>query len=339
MKIPPDTYGGIELLVKLLCDDLVERGHEVTLFAPGDAKTRASLRPVCERNITDLMAEERVVYYESYANGAVADALRAQHEFDIIHFHIGGQWLPFGAVAETPTLFTLHTQPGFDDEWALSRYPQVPLAGISRYQINSIPTLKSRDVPVIYNGCDFDSFDPSFEPGKYLAFLGRMSHDKNPLGAIQIAAQAGMPIVLAGAAQQPKEQCYFQEKIKPLIDGTRVRYIGPVDHAQKNELLRHAAALLFPVQWAEPFGLVMIEAMACGTPVVARRLGSVGEVVDEGVTGFHADSAEALPALVDKARALDRAMVREQARTRFSYQHMVSDYLALYRGLIQRKSH
>ena len=334
MKIPPRTYGGIELLVKLLCDDLTARGHEVTLFAPGDAQTAAKLRPVCDENITDMMANDRVIYYETYVNGAVADVLQAQGDFDVIHFHVGNQWVPFGSLAKTPVLFTLHTQPNADDEWALARHPQVPVAGISRFQAQSIAALRSREVPVIYNGCDFDAFEPSFEPGKYLAFLGRMNHDKNPLDAIRIAEKIGMPIVLAGAAQQPQEQRYFEEKIKALIDGANVRYLGPVNHAQKNKLLREAAALLFPVQWAEPFGLVMIEAMACGTPVVAHNLGSISEVVEQGVTGFHADSIDEMSALVPKALALDRANVREQAKRRFCYQRMVEDYLKLYRSLL-----
>ena len=151
-----------------------------------------------------------------------------------------------------------------------------------------------REFPIVYNGCDFDAYEPSFEPGKYLAFLGRMSPEKNPLDAIRIAQAAGMPIVLAGQPQNRRKSRYFAEKIQPLIDGERVRWIGPVNHAQKNELLRNAAALLFPIQWDEPFGLVMIEAMACGTPVVAHRRGSVEEVVDNGVTGFHSSVIDGL---------------------------------------------
>lgn len=160
-----------------------------------------------------------------------------------------------------------------------------------------------------------------------------MSPDKNPLGAIRIAQSVDMPIVLAGQPQNGKEVQYFQEQIQPLIDGERVKWVGPVNPAQKSELLRHAAALVFPILWDEPFGLVMIEAMACGTPVIAHRRGSVSEVVNDGITGCHTAVIDAMPDLVPRALALDRRTVREHARGRFGYQRMVDDYLALYRQL------
>ena len=159
-----------------------------------------------------------------------------------------------------------------------------------------------------------------------------MSPEKNPLDAIRIAKAAGMPIVLAGRPQNANEDAYFRKNVEPLIDGTQVRWVGPVNHPQKVGLLRNAAALIFPIQWEEPFGLVMIEAMACGAPVVAVRRGSVGEVVDEGITGFTAASPDALGPLVAKACALDRRRVREQAQSRFGAEKMVDDYLALYRA-------
>jgi glycosyltransferase involved in cell wall biosynthesis len=332
-KVPPATYGGIELLVGLLCDELARRGHEVTLFATGDSHTSGSLRAICDENVLDGMARGTVANYEYYANAAVAEALRAAEDFDVIHFHIGNPWISMGALAKTPSLFTMHTQLGVDDEWILQKYPQVPVTAISRFQIRALPEELRKKIPVIYNGCDFDAFDPSFEPGSYLVFLGRLSHDKNPLDAIRIAKKAGMPIVLAGNAQSKKEVEYFEREILPLINGGDVKYIGLVSHAQKNKLLREAAALLFPVQWHEPFGLVMIEAMACGTPVIAHNLGSIAEVVDNGVTGFHADSIEAMSDLVAPALALDRKAVRAHAMNRFGYRRMVDDYEKIYASL------
>ncbi|MEI8341299.1 MAG: glycosyltransferase family 4 protein [Verrucomicrobiota bacterium] len=333
VNIPPGTYGGIELLIKLLADELVRLGHQVTLFATGEARTAAKLHPVCPEPIIEMMSKGAASNYEYYANACVVDALAAAQEFDILHFHIGNQWIPMGALSEKPVLFTLHTQPGGDDEWLIDRYPKVPLAAISECQARSIASRHPRTIPVVYNGCDFSGFDPSFAPGKYLAFLGRMSYDKNPLGAIQIARKAGMPLVLAGIPQSAKEERYFEQEIKPLIDGENVRYIGAVDHARKSSLLREASALLFPVQWEEPFGLVMIESMACGTPVIGHALGSIPEVVDEGITGFYSDSIETMHELVPRALALDRARVRRHALERFSYQRMVEDYLRLYESL------
>jgi glycosyltransferase involved in cell wall biosynthesis len=331
--VPPKTYGGVELVVHLLIEELVRQGHDVTLFGTGDSRTSARLEPVCERNIIDIMADDCALVYEAYANAAIARVLARAAGFDILHFHIGMHWAPFATLSQTPSLFTIHTFASCDDRWLARQLPQVTLTGISRYQAAQLAEGTDRKIPVVYNGCDFGAFRPSYEQGRYLAFLGRMSHDKNPLDAIRIARAAGMPIILAGQAQQKKEEAYFEKEIRPLIDGENVRYIGPVNHARKNELLRNAAALVFPVQWPEPFGLVMIEAMACGTPVLARALGSVPEVVDQGVTGFHAGEIDQMQGLLMATLALDRRGVRAQAEARFSYQRMVEGYLELYRGL------
>ena len=328
-KIPPVTYGGIELVIKLLIDELVKQGHEVTLFGTGDSETSANLRAITPKNVLDSMATGESASYEYYANASVTDALLASEEFDVIHFHIGNPFIPMSLLSSTPSVHTLHTFLIQDDEWVLRRYPSVPVAAISNYQVRSI----DRPIPVIYNGCDFDAYEPGLEPGKYLVFLGRMSYDKNPLDAIRVAKRLGMPILLAGKAQSAKEEKYFQEQIVPLLDNEAVRYVGLVNHEQKNELLKNASALLFPVQWEEPFGLVMIEAMACGTPVVAHNLGSVAEVVDQGVTGYYTDSMEELDALVLEALKLDRSEVRARAQMRFSSQRMAADYLRLYESL------
>jgi len=331
--IPPTTYGGVELVVHLLTEELVRQGHEVTLFGTGDSRTSAKLVTVCERNMLDTMAGTEATAYEPYANAAVARVLARAADCDVLHFHIGMHWVPFATLSRTPALFTIHTFASYDDRWLARNFPGVMLAGISRCQAAQVAEGTGREIPVVCNGCDFGAFRPRYEAGRYLAFLGRMSHDKNPLDAIRIARAAGMPIVLAGKAQQAKEEAYFEKEIQPLIDGEQVRYVGPVNHEQKNELLRNAAALVFPIQWAEPFGLVMIEAMACGTPVLARGLGSVAEVVDAGVTGYYAGEIEEMQALLPATLALDRRRVREEAEARFSCQRMVEGYVGLYRRL------
>jgi len=329
--IPPTTYGGIERMVHSLTEELVRLGHEVTLFGTGDSTTSARLEPVCERNMLGTMAATEASVYEAYANAAVARVLARAADFDVLHFHIGMQWLPFAPLVETPSLFTIHTLPSQDERWLARNFPSVALAGISRWQASQAAV--GREIPVVYNACDFGAFEPRFEPGRYLAFLGRMSYDKNPLDAIRIARAAGMPLILAGQAQQAREEAYFEAEIRPLIDGESVRYIGPVDHGRKSELLRNAAALLFPIQWEEPFGLVMIEAMACGTPVLAHGLGSVAEVVDAGVTGFHAPEIAGMLELLPATLALDRRRVRRHAEERFSIARMVQGYVDLYRKL------
>ena len=329
-KIPPDTYGGIELGVNLLVENLVQRGHDVTLFATADCKTSARLYPVIDENLLALMAKGSAYVGDYYINAAVAEAVRKAGEFDVLHFHPGIQTLPIAGHLPN-AIFTLHTAVNVDDLWAVNRYPAVQMVGISRYQARDIT---SPSLSIIYNACDFSRFTPSYEPGSYLAFLGRMAHEKNPVGAIALAKKMGMPLLMGGMPQNGKEQHYFDTQVVPLIDGKQIQHLGPVGHEAKNALLRGAAALLFPIQWAEPFGLVMIEAMACGTPVLATRLGSVAEVVDEGVTGYSvepADSVDALLPLLDKALKLDRERIRTHALSRFDVSRMVDDYEGLFR--------
>ena len=335
-RVPPGTYGGVELLMKLLIDELVARGHEVTLFATGDCVTDARLEAVCETNLYDMFARGAAYMYEYYTSAVMTDVLRKTSEFDVIHSHLSPAFLPLGALSATPVLWTLHTNIHRDDEWALGRYPGVEVAGISEHQMHAASLKLSREFPIIYNGCDFGAYTPSDDPGEYLAFLGRMSPAKNPRDAIRIAQAAGLPIVLAGQPQNATEEKYFAEEVKPLIDGEMVRWIGPVNHPQKNELLRRASALLFPIQWDEPFGLVMIEAMACGTPVVAHRRGSVAEVVDHGATGYSSSVIDAMAELVPEALKLNRAAVRAHAESRFGFQKMVDTYETLYRQLAAR---
>jgi glycosyltransferase involved in cell wall biosynthesis len=333
-RIPPTTYGGIELLMKLLIDELVARGHEVTLFSSGDCATSGKLHETVERNLTDRISDGEMYMFEYYANSTMAEVIREAKRFDIIHYHLSSAWIPLAGAAGVPGLFTMHTSPHLDDEWVMKRWPEVAVAGISECQMRAASLKLDRKFPIVYNGCDFSSYTPNFEPGKYLAFLGRLSVEKNPLGAIRIAQACGLPLVIAGQPQNQREAEYFKKELEPLIDGEQIRWIGPVNHAQKQELLRNASALVFPIQWEEPFGLVMIEAMACGTPVIAHRRGSVGEVVEDGVTGYSAASLDALPELVAPTLQLDRAAVRARAEARFGYRQMVDDYETLYRSLL-----
>jgi glycosyltransferase involved in cell wall biosynthesis len=336
MSVPPEKYGGAELMVSWLTEELVKRGHEVTLFASADSRTAAKLRPICERNITQAMALGEAYQYESYALSAFVESLKDAASFDVIHSHIGCAFIPIAELSKTPVLHTMHAALDLVDElWILKKYPNAPIAAISRSQV-ARPLQEGREnIRVIYHGCDFDQFKPSFAAGKYLAFISRMGPQKNPLGAIQVARKAGLPIVLAGKPQTHAEEVYFNEQVKPLFDGRNVIYRGEVNQTEKDDFLRNASALVFPVQWEEPFGLVMIEAMACGTPVVACRRGSVPEVVDPGKTGFYADSVDELAALVPSALRLNRRAVCEHARGCFNHFRMVDDYVEAFESLVQ----
>jgi glycosyltransferase involved in cell wall biosynthesis len=288
-------------------------------------------------SVSDAMTAGEAHEYIPYANALFTEALRGADSFDVIHCHLGYPFVPLGLLARTPVLHTLHTVPAPDDLWVLGHHPEVPVAAVSRHQARAIPSGRLREVRVVPHGIDFETYHGENAPGKYLAFLGRMGPQKSPLDAVRVGRAAGLPLVLAGKPQNAEEELYFAREVRPLIDGNAVRYAGPVNHAQKVELLRGAAALLFPIRGEEAFGLAMVEAMACGTPVIGYDTATVSEIIDPGVTGFFGRTPEELAGLVPRALALDRRAVREHARRRFSHTRMADDYVALYRELVPRE--
>jgi glycosyltransferase involved in cell wall biosynthesis len=335
-RVAPSTVGGVECIVHLLADEFVKRGHEVTVFTSSDSSTRARLVSLCPWNMIEAMARGRAWEYEYYETCNIAEALQGSDSFDVVHFHVGCYAIPLGTLSRSPVLHTLHNPITPDAIWLLERYSDVAVTAVSQRQISRIPDERRRRLQVIHNACDFDAYQFSPTRGQYLAFLGRMGPGKSPLDAIRIAHEARLPLVLAGAPLDDEEHAYFAEQIQPRIEGQKVVHIGAVDQRQKNSLLRDAAALLFPIQAEEAFGMVMIEAMACGTPVIALRKSSVDEVVDYAKTGFYADTVDELASLVPRALALDRSAVREQARRRFNHIRMADDYLAAYQTLQHR---
>ena len=331
-SVPPKLYGGTERVIAWLIDELVELGHEVTLFASGDSRTRATLVPAWPRALrlgrprSDPLAAQAALLEE---------VARRASAFDVLHCHV--DWLPLPVLSRlrVPFLTTTHGRldlPGLPA--VVERFPDAPFVSISHNQRASLES--ANWLGTVYHGLPADSLRPAYESGTYLAFLGRLSKDKGPEAAMRIARAAGIPLHMA--AKLPKdERGYFKRQLEPQIDGTEVRLTGEVNDQTKQAFLSGAAALLFPIDWPEPFGLVMIEAMACGTPVIAFRSGSVPEVVDHGITGFVVDGeAEAIEA-IGRLGELDRRQVRRRFEERFTSNRMAREYVRLYEQLAAAK--
>lgn len=324
--VPPKLYGGTERVVAHLSDALVELGHEVVLFASADARTRARLAPVRDRAIrldpaplkSDLAAHMSML----------AEVRRRAGEFDVIHFHTDMIHFPFFEDMAGRTLTTLHGRLDMKDlAEVYRRWPQYPLVSISNDQRRPLPLANWAGTVLHGLSAATYRFHPRSEG--YLAFLGRISPEKRPDRAIQLAVASGRRLRIAAKVDRADEQ-YFLEKIEPMLHHPLIEFVGEIGDAEKSAFLGGAEALLFPIDWPEPFGLVMIEAMACGAPVIAYACGSAPEVVEPGLTGFIADDdAEALAA-IDRLGELDRAAVRRRFEERFSATAMARRYLDLY---------
>ncbi|GAC1436860.1 MAG: glycosyltransferase family 4 protein [Solirubrobacteraceae bacterium] len=326
--VRPGSGDSIEQLVGLLCDGLVSRGHEVTLYATGDSVTSAQLRFLRDRGY-DEEEEEEVWDWQFSETMHAASAFANADEHDIIHAHDLHFALPFAGLVDVPVVETQHVDSSPEVRDAQRRSANVFLAAASEHQRDELGT--GLDVTVIPHGVDVAAFPFSSQVGEYLLFLGRMLPDKGPLEAIQLARGAGMPLMLAGPLVEDHDL-----GLDALPADDRVRYIGPVDHGQRGALLAGAAALLFPATYPEPFGLVMIEAMACGTPVLATAVGAVPEIVENGLTGFTAPTWEGLIDRVPAALGLDRKIIRSCAEQRFDTRRMVDDYEELYYRVTRR---
>jgi glycosyltransferase involved in cell wall biosynthesis len=327
-SVPPKLYGGTERVVAWLVDELVALGHEVSLFASGDSGTNGKLHKVWPRALR--LGRPRCDPASALSVLLEEVALQARH-FDVIHAHIDWLHLPLFSRLGIPFVTTAHGRldlPGLPE--VIRRFPQAPFVSISNNQRQ--PLGAANWCATIYHGLPADAFQPSYRPGAYLAFLGRLTAEKGPETAIRIARAAGVPLRIA--AKIPRgERGYFTERLSPQIDGEQVRLCGEVNDEAKQSFLSGAKALLFPINWPEPFGLVMIEAMACGTPVIAFRSGSVPEVVDEGVTGFVIENEEEAIQAVKRIGELDRRQVRAQFEKRFTAKRMAQQYLQAYQAL------
>ena len=327
--VPPSGYGGIEWVVSLLADGLVDAGHEVTLFASGDSHTKAELSYVFETAPSELIGRSLPELHH-----ALSCFTRAG-DFDVINDHAGPLSIALGGLVETPVVHTVHGplngEPGEVYAGLGQVAPDVGLISISLNQRKPRPELNWAGNCM--NALDLQLYPCKPHRGDYLLFLGRMSADKGAHRAIWVAKETGLPLKLAGKKQDPKEQTYFHELVEPHLHD-EIEYLGEVSHGEKVELLQNARVTLFPIDWEEPFGLVMIESMACGTPVVATRHGAVPEVIDDGVSGIVVDDYRQMPEAIERADELDPLECRRYVEERFGRERMVRDYVEVYEAAV-----
>jgi glycosyltransferase involved in cell wall biosynthesis len=331
--VPPRGYGGTERVVSYLTEELVARGHDVTLFASGDSVTAARLAPCCPQGLrlndrrSDPVALHLAMLLRVYERA---------REFDVIHCHTDYLGLPLTRLTDRPTVLTLHGRLDLLETHPVYRaFPEAALVSVSDAQ--RTPLTGVTWAATVHHGLPPDLFRFAPGPGRFLLFLGRISPEKRPDAAIRVAVAAGVPLRIA-AKVDPADRVYFEEVIRPLLGHPLVEFVGEVDDAGKQALLGEALALLFPVDWPEPFGLVMIEALASGTPVIARRRGSVPEVIEHGRTGFLCESEDEMVAAVARLDALCRADCREAFERRFTVGRMAADYLRVFAACRARTS-
>lgn len=327
-SVPPRLYGGTERVVGYLVDELVRQGHDVTLFATADSRTRAELVPIYPTGLREARCQDAAAPHVIM----IEEVARRAETFDLIHFHIGELHFPVSRRLSVPHVTTVHGRLDLPELVPLfEEFSDVPVVSISNAQRAPLP--HARWAGTVHHGLPLDlhAFHPG--PGDYLAFLGRVSPEKRADRAIAIATACGWPLKIA-AKVDPADKEYFEREIRPLLDNPLVEFIGEIGEREKRAFLGGARALLFPIDWPEPFGLVMIEAMACGTPIVAFRGGSVTEVIEEGVTGFVVDSVEEAVEATRCVHLLNRYRCRATFERRFNVTRMAADYVQIYQQLV-----
>jgi len=332
-SIPPKLYGGIERIVYWLTEEMIARGHEVTLFATADSQTTAQLVPICPRGLR--LEQELGVDKAGFHYVMLEQVLKRADEFDIAHFHCDYWHLPYLRSINISAITTMHSRLDYKPLSNIyESHPDFNAISISNAQRKPIPWLNWQ--ANIYHGLPERQFALDDGSGKYLLFLGRICPEKRPDRAIEIAKQAKIPLKIA-AKVDPADTQYYAQEIKPLLNNEYIEYIGEINDAEKQEVIGKALALIHPVEFPEPFGIAMIEAMACGTPVVGFRTGSIPEVVDEGITGFVVDNIPEAVKAIDKVASLSRKQVREVFEKRFTASRMAEDYLNVYERLMARE--
>lgn len=332
-SVPPKLYGGTERVVSYVTEELVRLGHEVTLLASGDSQTMARLEAMCPQA---LRLNRGIMNRDAPIILQCEQAFGGRQEFDIIHSHLDFLAFPVARRCPSPVVTTIHGRLDLPELALVYReFAEHPLVSISDAQRK--PVAWANWLGTVYHGLPRDLYRFQPRAGQYLAFLGRISPEKCPDQAIALAKATGIPLRIA-AKVDPADEDYFHAKIEPLLDHPLIEFIGEISDAEKNDFLGEALALVCPYDWPEPFGLVLIEALACGTPVLAYRRGSIPEIIDHGVTGFISEHLQEMIASVDLIGGLDRRRCREAFEERFTVQRMVRDYLSLYERLLDRRA-
>ena len=336
--IPPKKYGGIEIMIDKITKELLKRDHEVTLFASGNSKTKAKLRSVFPKSLFEMKVDW---YHRSQNLINAANAFSMADKFDVIHNHAGDNGLLFSQITKTPVLTTLHnvlpdSKQKKSDEYITMEYfsKKTNFVSISFNQ-RTQTELKLNYVDNIYNGINLNDFSFNLKPKNYLVWLGRIHHGKGLWNAINVAKISKEKLIIAGNITCETDEEYFQS-VKPMIDGKQIKYIGEVDLKQKNKLLKNAKTLLFPTIWEEPFGLVMIEAMATGTPVIGFKKGSVSEVIKNNKTGFVVEDDQEMVKAIKKIDKISRADCRKHIEDNFTIEKMVDGYEEVYQKIINK---
>jgi glycosyltransferase involved in cell wall biosynthesis len=328
-SVPPKYYGGTERVVSYLTEELVRQGHEVTLFASGDSTTKAHLVAACE---CALRLDEQCVDQMAHHILMLERVIQRASEFDVIHFHVDYLHYSLSRRHSFAHLTTLHGRLDIPDLIPLYKeFQEIPVVSISDVQREPLPVANWQ--ATIYHGLPRDLYQFRAQPGSYLAFIGRISPEKRVDRAIEIAKRVQIPLMIAAKVDRVDKD-YFESVIEPLLSDPLVEFVGEISDGEKDEFLGNAYALLFPINWREPFGMAMIEAMACGTPVIAYRKGSVPEVIDEGSTGFIVKDLDGAVEAVRRVPQLSRARCREVFEQRFTAERMAHDYLQVYTRLI-----
>jgi glycosyltransferase involved in cell wall biosynthesis len=333
-RVPPKKYGGMERVVYWLTEELVNRGHDVTLFASGDSKTSAKLSSVFPRALREMKMDS-VYGLNPIVVNHIGTAYQRQHEFDIIHDHTIYRSLPVAQLSKTPVVMTIHDAFTREVKRVYEAHKRPYIVSISNSQKRPAPNLNY--IGTVYHGLNMQAYPFRKVNDGYLLFVGRFSPEKAPHIAIEIAQSLNIPLVIAAKYDPERDFTYFKAYIEPKLSDPLIQWVGEVDEEERNKLMSRALCLLYPITWREPFGLTVIESMACGCPVVAFNHGSMPEIIEHGKTGFVVEDSEEMMESIQNIGSIDREYCRQTALSRFSHIRMTDEYEKIYYEILEKK--